>query len=261
MNRSHEIEIKVGIFVALGIGLCMLCIVLLGGGQSILERNETFHARFNQIEGLVEGAMVKIAGVKVGQVSSIHFQKEANKVDVVFSVVRKYQDAVHTDSTVGIQTQGMLGDRYLVVNPGSIGSPVAANNTELKVEAPKELKDYLSDADEVIGKLKDSLESMDTILGNFRRDGRSDQFFRNLAGFSSHVNEGTKHLGDSMSHFNSVMAKIDRGDGTIGALVNDPALYDDVRALLGGANRNRVLKYFIKKSVEESRDSAKDQKK
>lgn len=261
MNRSSEIEIKVGIFVSLGLALIMLSIALLGGGQAIFESNDFYHAKFNQIEGLVEGATVKISGVRVGQVSSINFLRDSNLVDVTFSVTKKFAGAVHVNSTVGVQTQGMLGDRFIVIETPSTDTPIAANGAELKVSAGRELKDYLTDADEVLDRLKTSLEHMDTILGSFSRDNRADTFFRNISGFSTRLNDSGKGLGDSMDHFRSIMGKIDNGEGTIGALVNDPALYDDLRSLLGGANRNRVLKYFIKKSVEESREAASKDKK
>lgn len=256
MHRSTEIEIKVGIFVALGIGLTMLSILLLGGGKSIFQRNLSFHTKFTSSEGLIIGGNVRLAGVKVGQISDISVLPESNQVDVKFSVSSKYVDAVREDSTVGVATMGVLGDRYLVVNMGTPGKERAKNGAELPSETEKGLKDYLSNADEVLARLKSSLASMDTILGNFRKDGRSETFFRNLTGFSTNVNDGTKNVRQSMDHLRSIMAKIDTGQGTLGALVNDPSLYDDLKALLGGANRNKVLKYFIRKSVEESRDAA-----
>lgn len=259
MNRSIEVEVKVGIFVALGLGLVMLTVILLGGGQSILQRNLIFHSKFNQVEGLIEGATVKVAGVKVGQVASINFLRDSGQVDVTVSVDAKYKDVIHTDSTVSVATQGMLGDRYVVISPGSPNQPAAQSGAELKTEAPKDLKDYLTDADEVIGRLKSSLKHMEGIMGSFAKENRAETFFRNMTGLSSQLKDGTKPLHDSLDHLNSIMSKVDRGEGTLGALVNDPALYDDLRALLGGANRNRVLKYFIKKSVEESRDAASEQ--
>jgi len=65
-----------------------------------------------------------------------------------------------------------------------------------------------------------------------------------------------KDVTTAAKHMKSILAKIDNGEGTVGALINDPSLYDDVKNLLGGANRNKVLKYFIKKSVETSREKA-----
>jgi phospholipid/cholesterol/gamma-HCH transport system substrate-binding protein len=47
----------------------------------------------------------------------------------------------------------------------------------------------------------------------------------------------------------SVVAKVDSGQGTLGALVNDPSLYDDVKTLLGRANRNRAVKFLIRRTL------------
>lgn len=256
MHRSTEIEIKVGIFVALGIALTMISVILLGGGKSIFARNLNFRTRFASSEGLIVGGNVRLAGVKVGQINEIAVLPESNQVEVRFTVASKYSESVREDSTVGVATMGVLGDRYIVVNMGTPGKPTAKSGAELPSEDSKGLKDYLNNADEVLGRLKSSLGYMESILGSFKRDGRAENFFRNMSTFSTNVTDGTKNVRVSMDHMRSIMAKIDGGQGTLGALVNDPSLYDDLKALLGGANRNKVLKYFIRKSVEESRDAA-----
>ena len=253
MKPITETEIKVGIFVALGTALIMLVIMLLGGGQSIFSRKVEFHTRFKAAEGIIEGAMVKVAGVKVGQVSGIKFIQDSGMVDVEFSVNAKFRDAIHEDSSVSVATQGVLGDRYLVVTYGTPGSPLAEPGAELKSDAPRDLKDYLNSADEVLVRVKGSLKSLETILGNFERENRSENTFKNLSTASSNLPNSTQAL-------RSILTKIDGGQGTLGALVNDPSLYEDLKALLGGANRNKVLKYFIRKSVEESREAQKTDK-
>jgi phospholipid/cholesterol/gamma-HCH transport system substrate-binding protein len=47
------------------------------------------------------------------------------------------------------------------------------------------------------------------------------------------------------ARMNSILAKIDRGDGTLGMIVNDPTLYEDLKLLVGGANRSRVVRTLI----------------
>lgn len=263
MNRSLEVEIKVGIFVALGSALVFLVILMLGGGRSIFSRDISFHARIGQVEGVVEGAPVKIAGVRVGQVDQIKFEPETNQIDIGFSIRNNYHEAVREDSTVSIQTQGVLGDRYLVVSMGNPKLPIAEPGALLKSQAPKDLRDYLNNADEVLARLKSALTHIEEIAASFSRESRSEIFFRNLTGISSNVNSATHVLPAkiqdfyaSMTSMKSIMSKIDHGDGTLGALINDPSLYDDLKALLGGANRNKVLKYFVRKSVEDSREEA-----
>lgn len=257
MRPIRETEIKVGIFVALGTVLIMVVIMLLGGGQSIFSRKIELKTKFKQAEGIVEGATVKVAGVKVGQVDGIQFIKDSGEVEVRFSVGYKFRDAIHEDSTVSVATQGVLGDRYLVVSYGTPGNEPAKDGGELKSEMPRELKDYLNTADEVLGRVKGSLKSLEAILGNFEKDGRSDTLFKNLSAASTNVSGASGNLPPSTQHLRSILAKIDNGEGTLGALINDPSLYEDLKAVLGGANRNKVLKYFIRKSVEESREAQK----
>ena len=48
------------------------------------------------------------------------------------------------------------------------------------------------------------------------------------------------------ARLNSILAKIDRGDGTLGLIVNDPTLYEDLKLLVGGANRSAVVRGMIR---------------
>lgn len=262
MNRSLEVEVKVGIFVAIGIGLIAAAILLVGGNKAIFSLTMNYHVVFDQVDGIIPGSIVKVAGVRVGQVEKIKFLPGSGKIDVAFTVRKEYEDAIRGDSTVSVRTQGVLGDKILVISTGNPALAKMDQGSELKAETGKELKDYLSSADEVLDRLKNSLGHIETILGNFTKESRSEIFFRNMSQMSTNVNASTsdlpKKINDlygTMNHMKSIMSKIDHGDGTIGALVNDPSLYEDLKSLLGGANRNKVLKYFVRKSVEESREA------
>ncbi len=263
MNKSLEVEVKVGFFVAIGFALIMLTIILLGGSRSLFTQTVSYYTRFSHVDGIVSGALVKLSGVNVGQVDDVEFEKNTGLVKVHFSVKAQYKDAIHQDCSVTFATQGVLGDKYIVLNGGNPTLPALAPTSEIQSVSPKDLKETMNNADDVILKLKTSLGYMETILGNFARDNRSDMFFRNMSLMSSNMNSATTVLPAKMQdfystlgHMNSVMNKIDRGDGTLGALINDPSLYEDLKTLMGGANRNKVLKYFVRKSVEESRETS-----
>ena len=51
------------------------------------------------------------------------------------------------------------------------------------------------------------------------------------------------------SRLNSILAKVDRGEGTMGLLLNDPTLYEDLKRLVGGAERSRTVRTLIKLST------------
>lgn len=66
--------------------------------------------------------------------------------------------------------------------------------------------------------------------------------------------EFTRHLASSASHLDSILAKIDRGEGTVGALINDPSVYKDLKDLSAGLNRSTIgkaaIRHYVKKGHE-----------
>jgi phospholipid/cholesterol/gamma-HCH transport system substrate-binding protein len=48
-----------------------------------------------------------------------------------------------------------------------------------------------------------------------------------------------------------ILDKVNNGAGTLGALVNDPGLYEDARALVGGANRNRIIRNLVRETAKD----------
>ena len=264
LNKSTSTEVKVGVFVVLGVLITCLVILVAGGEKSFFEGSTSYRITYPQVDGLQVGSTVKIAGYRVGAVDSMKFQ-ENGEIKVTVKVMRKYAKLVREDSMAQIGVQGMLGDKYINITVGNSTAPEMKDGAELHAERSKELKDYLSKGDQLIENLNNSISHLESIMGSFRKDGRAENFFKSMSSVSVAMSQATKDLPQASkdvqsaaASMKSVMSKIDRGDGTMGALINDQSLYDDLKALLGGANRNRVLKYFIKKSVEESRDAARD---
>ena len=62
-----------------------------------------------------------------------------------------------------------------------------------------------------------------------------------------------------MNHLNSILEKIDQGQGTVGAMINDPGLYDDAKALVGQVNRNRIMRNLIRQTIKDNKDKVKDE--
>ena len=63
------------------------------------------------------------------------------------------------------------------------------------------------------------------------------------------------HLKNALKGLDGVMSKINNGTGTLGALINDPGLYDDAKALLGGANRNRIIRNLVRQTVRKNEEA------
>lgn len=119
MKHSKIIDFIVGVFVVIGI-LALLFLVtrvndLDGQGSG---GNYTVNASFNNIGDLKVKAPVTLAGVRIGRVSNIVIDKEEYSAIVEMDIDSHY-DNLPTDSSVAILTAGLLGSKYIGIEPGA----------------------------------------------------------------------------------------------------------------------------------------------
>jgi phospholipid/cholesterol/gamma-HCH transport system substrate-binding protein len=263
MRKGWDIEMKVGVFIVLGLVLVLVSILVLGSNDNFFTRKNHYTAHFSDVEGLIPGAKVVMGGVQVGTVSDVSFDTAHRDIQVTFDVARAQADWVRKDSTVQIMTQGVLGDKYLEVTRGSDDSPVLAAGSDIPLGTAGGLTQFLSKSDQLLASLQSIAGSVDRLLKTFEYGHRSEIFFdgmaktaHNLSLASAHLNEEINdvHLKTASKNFNSILQKINDGTGTLGALVNDPGLYDDVKALMGGANRNRVMRNLVRQTIRKNEE-------
>ncbi len=68
------------------------------------------------------------------------------------------------------------------------------------------------------------------------------------------VNMSMESVNKSSASLERILTRIEKGPGTINSLIYDESVHDDLRALLGGAQRNKVIKYFIRESIKKSEE-------
>lgn len=270
MRKGRDIELKVGIFITVGLALVLVSILVLGSSESVFIRKNNYTAHFSNVEGLVTGAKVVIGGLQVGIVSEVNFDPAHRDIQVVMEVARAQADWVRKDSTVLIATQGVLGDKYMEISRGADDQPVLPPSSELPLGTAGGLTQFFSKSDQLLASLQDIAGSVDRLLKTFEYGHRSEIFFEgmsktahNLSNASDRLNQeiADVHLKTASKSLNAILEKINDGTGTLGALVNDPGLYDDVKALLGGANRNRVMRNLVRQTIRKNEeDEAADSK-
>lgn len=259
MAKKMEMELKVGLFVTVGVGLTALGILVLGSTESLFQRKMHYYAHLPTAEGLISGAKVVLGGIPVGTIEDITFDGVHHDVSVEFSVKKESAQWVRGDSSMEVLTQGMLGDKYVSINAGTADQPEIANGGEVLYKPGKDLNQFLSKGDQLMISLNSISVDLDRILRAFDKDNRADIFFQNMSQTSKNMNSiseklnkqmDTMKLHNAINNLNGILEKINNGTGTVGALINDPALYDNVKSLVGGANRNRILRNLVRQTVE-----------
>ena len=120
MPANRSLEIGTGLFVLLGFAaLFFLTTQLPASGLKLGGAKKGYHvsAEFDNIGDLKVGSPVTIAGVRVGDVNKIHFDPKTFKAVVVLRIDNQY-DQIPDDSFASIQTQGLLGGKYIGFSPG-----------------------------------------------------------------------------------------------------------------------------------------------
>jgi phospholipid/cholesterol/gamma-HCH transport system substrate-binding protein len=265
MRRKLDIEVKAGIFVFLGLAVMMLTILLMGGGRSLFESYYRIHMEVADAGGLSKGATVKSGGLTVGRVEAISFTENYAGVKITILIEKGFQQRIREDSLVRFQTQGVLGDKYLEITGGSPEAAALDDGGQIQAEASKDLAGMLADGGNAVELLKENLANLKVITSSMAENNQMSNIMRDLQTTSANLKEVTQTLKSSnltgemaatMKNFRVVSERMKNGEGTIGALFSDASLYEDLKGLIGGANRSNVLRFFVRQAVKSSDNAA-----
>ncbi len=134
--------ITVGVFLALGLVIFILGVFTLGGQQKSFAKNIHISAVFDDVAGLKKGNDVWFSGVKVGTISEIKFVG-ISQVDVKMRIDQKTQEYIHRNSGVRIGSDGLIGNKIIVIDGGSPQAPVIQDGDALQAEKITSTDDML----------------------------------------------------------------------------------------------------------------------
>lgn len=124
MDSTKIFELKVGVFIMIGITILFL-IVFSVGDINLSKTGYKIRVLFNFASGIGASAPVRLAGVGVGQIQGIRLINEGgNKTKAELTVWIQDNAKIEEDSLVTINTLGLLGEKYLEILPGTPGSPL-----------------------------------------------------------------------------------------------------------------------------------------
>lgn len=255
-KKSKEtMQIQVGIFVAVGLFLLMLVIFLLGSEKKLFDTQYRLICYFTDISGLRVGAPVQLAGIRVGTVNEILFDEkiEEKKVRLELQISTRYEERIREDSVASIVTQGLLGDKMVFISVGSSETKPLESGAELKSKSPTGFSQILEKSDSLVEAAEQIADNLNNILHEVR-DG--DGVLHGII-YEKHGEEIVtdikllaENFREASASIASVSHKINEGHGTIGAFINDASVFNDLKTLLGKANRNKLIKAVVRYTLK-----------
>jgi len=219
MNNAQQTA-RVGLFFLLGLALTWVTFETLSGGKLFREEGYTLVAPFASLKELKSGDEVRMAGVKVGVVERTRLNTEQRRAEAILRISADVK--IPADSVAAISMAGLIGTNYIGVDMGSATTPPLNPGDEIRTRTTPDLNSVMSD----IGALGQKLESALGAFGN-AMGGNGDEpgLFQKLDRL---VSENHDKVTATMTNLQEITSKVNSGEGTIGRLVNDPQLYNEL---------------------------------
>jgi phospholipid/cholesterol/gamma-HCH transport system substrate-binding protein len=226
MKTNAGLKWKLGIFIIVGLAILVSGLYYIGKQKNLFVSVFPLKAVFNNVSGLKVGNNIRFGGIAVGTVDGIQLLTDTS-VMVNMNIKSEVRKFIKRDAVANIGTDGLMGDRVVLISPGTSNQESVKNNEVLAARAPVE-------ADQILAGLKTSADNAANIT-------------QQLSEVAYKVNHGrgiiARLLGDSSlgNNLNSTMVNLKKGSA---------GLNENMEA----AKHNFLLKgYFKKKQKEEDK--------
>lgn len=188
---------RLGAFILGALTVLSIGVFLIGRKQFLFTHTYHLKSTYDNVIGLKNGAEVRVGGIHKGMVDQIQLPTTPEgKVTVIMELESSTHDTIKKDSVSSIQTEGLLGDKYVAISFGSKGAPDIQDGDTIGSQPPLDFSALIKKADEILGATKEAVDNANQATENFKL----------------------------------ISTKINEGKGTVGALINDRKVYEQASA-------------------------------
>ena len=310
MNSNRRLSLIVGAFVIVSLGALAVAILSLTSEKGIFVEQYRIVGEFDNVQGLLPGAPIWLAGKEVGRVDQVSFTPLGSRhpILVEMKVDVAVQDRIRSDSVARVGTIGVLGDSYIELQVGTREGRILQDGDRIEAVSPLNISQVMAKGTAALDSFSTLADNISQLVGDVREEavipkaaaavaaaseivveveqgsgllhsliydeysgGGVESIQTSLAHLENilgEVREGegilhsliydsmpNEHIVsdafDTMASMKSIAAKVDDGEGTLGLLINDPSLYEEMRLLVGGAQRSAVVRSMIRMAVDQ----------
>ena len=219
MKKEIHYKWKLGMFVTIGLLIFVITIYLIGKQKNIFGSTFNLKTVFRSVSGLQQGNNVRFDGINVGTVDNIMILSDtAVEVDIV--VQKDVQRFIRKDAMASIGSDGLMGDKVLVIGPGTFSQPSVQDNAVLNSESP-------IDMEEIMGSVKSTAANAKLItdqltLFTYKMNNNNGLLHKLMGdqGFADDLKSTMSNLQASSNNFAKFTDKINSGQGAIGKLTD-----------------------------------------
>lgn len=211
MPKENGLELKVGAFVALAL-VCLIGFVFSISDFSFLDNGDEYSVLFSYANGLKKGAPVRLAGVDAGHVKNlvVFYDKSELRTKVKVGLWVNRGTSIPMDSTILINQLGLLGEKYVEILPGKTNIPLGLGAVT-RGEDPIAMETIMAQVGSISAKIDTAIAALNQKIL---------------------TEDNAKSFASTLQNISAITASVKNGDGSVGKLFADQALYQNLSATL-----------------------------
>ncbi|WP_257460299.1 MlaD family protein [Archangium lipolyticum] len=220
-SQDRRLSLRVGGFVALALALAGLVVFLIGQETRLFEREVTYRAYFENVEGLTDQSPVWLGGLEVGRVEGVSFPTRPGekRLEVRLKLSRKYAQRVRADSVARLSSLGVLGDKAVDISIGSLDQPQVADEGEIPSTSGGDLSSLMKGASQVMDDMVAASRTLRVAVEAYGDPKMAED------------------VAASLRSLRQLLEEVEKGDGALHALIYDKETGRQVRTLVSNASR------------------------
>ncbi len=219
--KNTSLETKLGMFVALVV-VAAVVLLEMAGGSDFFKKGYRLHGLFNTAQELKVGDPVKMAGVPIGKVEKIGFDQ--GKVKVTMKVNQGAE--VKTDAKATIRFAGLMGQNFVSINLGTSAAPDLKDGDVIQTTEQADLSAIMQKLDNAAGGIE-----------NLAKSFSGDSIQNVLGPMTDFLKNNNPKLTALFGNLQTISDRIAKGEGTIGKLISDDALYQSTLKTVDTLNK------------------------
>jgi len=203
-THSPQFKVRLGMFVAGGLALFVLAIFIIGKQKNLFNPVYKLTTTFYNVSGLQVGNNIRFSGIVVGTVDNITIINDST-VKVTMLVKKEVKQFIKSDSEVAVGSEGLIGDRLLVISQGSFEAPLAREGEQLESIEPVEtdaimlsLKVTAENAEVITQELAEIMTKINNGDGTLGRLIQDTTIARNIDQTIINLKKSSKGLDENM---------------------------------------------------------------
>ncbi len=256
MDESKRNNIKLGLFVVIGLLLFVAAIFFIGARQNLFGSNIRVLAVFNTVDGLQAGSQVRFSGINIGTVEEVTIKSDTT-VQTTLLLEKSASQFIKKDAVAAISSAGLMGNKIITISSGSQNTKSISEGDKLETTSPASIEDIMANLNKTsqsameiagtIAKISGRIEEGKGVLGNLVADTLNAEQVENMI---NSFKMATNNIQNILQNVDALAERTMNGEGALGKIMADQETAQKIDMLIDSLAKTGAISTDIARNMQ-----------